>query len=111
MVSRTGFSPTSTFSPDTADGSSRSTATGHQDPDLPPPGTADGSPRAAATGRINRCTRPVPPRRLRGRRWARDQALLPTCSPSPWSAAPGPIHWTKCLLYTARLLPRRRPSL
>jgi hypothetical protein len=42
-----------------------------------------GPPKAAATGRINRCTRPVPPRRLLGRRWARDQALLPTCSPSP----------------------------
>ena len=37
MVSRTGFSSTSTPSPDTADGSSRSTATGLKDPDLPPP--------------------------------------------------------------------------
>jgi hypothetical protein len=75
MASRTGFSPTSKLSPDTADGSPRSTATGHKDPDLPPPGTADGSPRSAATGRNNRCTRPVPPRRLLGRRGSRHRAL------------------------------------
>jgi hypothetical protein len=45
MVSRTRSSPISTPSPDTADGSSRSAATGHRDPDLPLP-----APRTAPPG-------------------------------------------------------------
>jgi len=35
---------------------------------------------------------------------------ISTLSPPPWSAPPGPIYWTKRLLYTAGLLPQPRPS-
>jgi hypothetical protein len=53
MVSRTRSSPPSTPSPDIAAGSSRSSATGHEDPDLPPP-----APRPVPPGppRLNRST-------------------------------------------------------
>ena len=75
------------------------------------PGTAAGSPRAAATGQIDRCTRSGSlPRRL-GRRWAPDRTLLPTCSPSPGSAPPRPIHWTKGLMYNTRHVGPPRPDV
>jgi hypothetical protein len=62
MVSRTGFSPTSTLPPDTADGSSRSTATGRNDPDLLPPP----APRPAPPGlpRLDESTGVQGPHRL-----------------------------------------------
>jgi hypothetical protein len=74
-------------------------------------GTAAGSSRSAVTEQIDWCTKSVSLSHRLGRRRAPDRALLPTCSPSPGSAPPRPIHWTKGLLYTTGLLPQRRPSL
>jgi len=109
-VSRTGSSRTLTLLSDTADDSSTSAATEQEAPTFPSD-TAYGSSRSVATERNDRCTGPVPPLRLLGRRWSRDPALLPTCSPSHGSAPPRPIPWTKCLLYNARDVGPRRPDV
>jgi hypothetical protein len=109
MVSRTRSSPTSTPSsiPRTAPpGPPRRTPR----PRSSTPGTAAGSPRTVAIEQINWCTKSVSLSRLLGRRRAPDRALLPTCSPSPGSAPPRPIRWTKGLLYNTRHVGPPRPD-